>query len=384
MRRLVLLLSILLILDLAMFSAIVPLLPRYADTLGLSKPQVGLLVAAYSAAVVTLAVPVGHLADRVGMRRMTMSGSLLMAAATVALALAGSFPVLVGARIAQGTAGAIAWSAGLAWLAARAPAERRGTYIGWANAAATGGVIAGPLVGGVVTSHLGIRTTFLAAAGISLGLAAWASLEQDGDHSARPRESVRRALRAALAERLIAVSVCVVALVALVGGVLQVLMPLHLGAQGVSRDRIGVYYSVGALLGAMAIALTGRVGDRIGRVPVAIAACAVLGGGIAVLLLPLGALPFAAMLVALAPVQSVMYGVGYPLGADGAEAAHLGHGLVMGVVNLAWGLGAVVGPVAGATLAHAASDRASYAGLVLTCLAAALAIRRTTVARAPA
>src|SRR5581483_9916758 len=137
MRRLVLLLSILLILDLAMFSAIVPLLPRYADSLGLSKPQVGLLVAAYSAAVVTMAVPMGHLADRVGMRRMTVAGSLLMAAATAALALAGSFPILVAARVSQGTAGAIAWSAGLAWLAARAPIERRGTYIGWANAAAT-------------------------------------------------------------------------------------------------------------------------------------------------------------------------------------------------------------------------------------------------------
>ena len=80
MRRLTVYVSLLVMLDLALFSAIVPLLPQFADRLDLSKLETGVLLGAYSGAVVVAAVPVGHLADRIGMRTVTISGSLLMAA----------------------------------------------------------------------------------------------------------------------------------------------------------------------------------------------------------------------------------------------------------------------------------------------------------------
>ena len=120
-RRLTAYVSALVALDLALYSAIVPLLPHLAHQLDLSKVQSGLLLGAYSGAVVVSAVPVGHLADRVGTRSVTVAGSLLMAAATAAFAVSDSFAMLFTARIAQGLASAIAWSAGLAWLAAGRP-----------------------------------------------------------------------------------------------------------------------------------------------------------------------------------------------------------------------------------------------------------------------
>jgi MFS family permease len=166
----------------------------------------------------------------------------------------------------------------------------------------------------------------------------------------------------------------VILLVALVGGTLQVLMPLHLGHHGVSQSTLGWLYAGGAVLGALAITITGRIGDRRGRLPIATIACLLLGVTVAVLLLPLGTALFGAMLVVIAPVQSVLYGVGYPLGADGADRAGLGHGLVLGLVNLIWGVGAVIGPVVGASVATNAGDRAAYALLAVLSLLAGLAI----------
>jgi MFS family permease len=323
-------------------------------------------------------VPVGHLADRGGMRAVTVAGSLLMAASTALFALGGTFPLLVLGRVGQGVASAIAWSAGLAWLAARTPSDRRGSSIALANASATVGMIAGPLLGGAVAGAVGVRAAFLGAAGVSLGFAAWGLTEPDARAHDERESSLRPAMRAAAREQWIAVSLGLIALVALVGGTLQVLMPLHLGDEGVSQSALGLLYAVGALLGAITITITGRISDRRGRLPIARIACPLLGLVVAVLLLPLGTVAFAAMLVVIAPVQSVLYGVGYPLGADGADRAGLGHGLVLGLVNLIWGVGAVVGPIAGAAVADALGDRAAYAMLVLLSFAMGAAVVRVS------
>jgi MFS family permease len=374
MRRLTLYVSALVALDLALFSAIVPLLPHLAGRLDLSKVQSGLLLGGFSGAVLLASVPVGHLADRVGMRTVTVAGSVLMAAATAAFALGGSFPVVLGARVAQGVASAVAWSAGLAWLAARAPEQRRGSAIAIANASATGGMIAGPLLGGAIASAAGTRPTFLAAAGVSLLLAAAGLSEADARAQEGREASFGAALRTAGSDRLIAISLLVILLVALVGGTLQVLMPLHLGDHGMSQSTLGLLYAGGALLGAISITTTGRAGDRIGRLPIARITCVVLAGATAILTLPLGTALFATMLVAIIPVQSVLYGVGYPLSADGADRAGLGHGLVLGLVNVIWGVGAVIGPVVGAALAVHAGDRATYATLAVLSLGSAALI----------
>ncbi|HEY0389174.1 MAG TPA: MFS transporter [Gaiellales bacterium] len=384
MTRLTAYVSGLVAIDLALFSAIVPLLPDIAERLDLSKFESGILLGSYSASVLVFAVPVGHLADRAGMRAVTVAGSLLMAAATAVFAVGDSFALLVVARIAQGLASSIAWSAGLAWLAARTPPERRGGAISVANASATGGMIAGPLLGGTVASAVGVRETFLAAAAVSVGFAVWGAVEHDARAHDEREASFRAAIRAAAASRLIAVSLAVILLVALVGGTLQVLMPLHLGHNGVSQSTLGWLYAGGAVLGAVAITLTGRLGDRHGRLPIARVACPALGLAVAALLLPLGTTVFAAMLVAIAPVQSVLYGVGYPLGADGADRAGLGHGLVLGMVNLLWGLGAVLGPVVGSGIADAFGDRAAYATLVVLSFAVGSAVVRASGPRRPA
>ncbi len=374
MRRLIALVSLLVAVDLTMWSAIVPLLPHYRSEFGLTKVESGWLLASFSLAVVAVSIPVGHLADRIGARRVVAAGGVAMAVATLGLGFAGSFWVLVAARAVQGVGDAAVWGAGVAWVAARAPAASRGAAVSFSNAAAVVGVIAGPFVGGVATSTFGIRPTFAVAAAVSLGLAGWALVEPDVRAGAERRAGVRAALAAALSESLILASVVMILAVAVVGGALQVLVPLHLSAAGVGRSGIGAAYSAGAMVGAVAILVSGRAGDRFGRIPLAAGACAALAVLSGLLALPLSAALVVAVVVASGPVQSILYAVGYPLSADGADRANLGHGIAIGIVNLTWGVGAVVGPLAGPGVAQALGDRASYALLAILAAIAAAAI----------
>ena len=98
-------------------------------------------------------------------------------------------------------------------------------------------------------------------------------------------------------------------------------------------------------------------------------------------MLPLGAALVVAVVVAAGPVQSILYAVGYPLSADGADRANLGHGIAIGIVNLTWGIGAVVGPLAGPGVAQLLGDRASYALLAILAGLAAVAIAASTAGR---
>jgi len=145
--------------------------------------------------------------------------------------------------------------------------------------------------------------------------------------------------------------------VALVGGTLQVLMPLHLGAEGVSQSALGFLYAGGAALGAVHDHHHRRLGDRTGRLPLARAACLATGGAVArCCCCRWDRSDSRSCWWRFIPIQSVLYGVGYPLGADGADRAGLGHGLVLALINVIWGAGAVVGRVLGAAVATHAGD----------------------------
>jgi len=235
-RRLIALVCVLIVFDLALWSAVVPLLPHYRHALGLSTLQTAWILAAFSLAVIVVAVPMGHLADRIGPRLVTAIGTLSMAVATAGLALASSFGELMVARVFQGAADAAVWGAGLAWVAARAPIERRGEAVGYAQVAATIGVITGPFIGGVVTTTFGIRPTFLGMTGLFAVLLVLIALEPDARVEDHRRTGMIAALRASLGESLITASVGMILVVALVGGALQLLVPLHLSSLGVDSE----------------------------------------------------------------------------------------------------------------------------------------------------
>jgi predicted MFS family arabinose efflux permease len=371
MRRLAPIVYAIAFFDALLMFAIVPLLPDYAQVLHLSKTQAGIVIGIYSGAVLVGAIPAGQIADRLGARRITIAGVALMAVSTLVYALAGSFWVLILARIGQGIASAISWTAALAWLSAGTAPELRGRALGGAMTAGSLGALLGPLAAGPLGGWLGIRVPFVLLAGVAAVLTVVSAMAPDvrGGHAVHT--GLLDTIRTALGGRLLAAAVLIMLLVATVSGLLETLVPLRLGADGYSPSAISLVLGlagVGAALTQLAIS---RSYERLGGLRVAfvsIIAMAVLTGVLAV---PEAALTLAIIFVIGTPAVSGQYAVAFPLAAAGADEVGLPHGIVLGVMNVCWGFGFMVGPAAGAAIAEATSDRVSY---VLVTLLALLAL----------
>src|SRR3954453_3228024 len=147
MRRLMVIASAVVFLDVVFYAAITPLLPSYVDDLGLSKTSAGVLSGAYAAGTLVASLPAGFMAARVGARRTLLAGLALLGAASLAFGFGSHIALLDGARFVQGIAGALAWAGAITWLMVTAPESRRGTVIGDVLAIAIAGSLLGPVVG---------------------------------------------------------------------------------------------------------------------------------------------------------------------------------------------------------------------------------------------
>lgn len=359
-------------LDLLLLFAIVPLLPAYQRALHLSKAQAGIVVAAYSAAVLVASVPVGHWADRLGPKRTTVAGVALLSISTLAFGVANSFWVLVAARAGQGTSSAVSWSAGLAWLSADSAPGERGRKLGAAMAYANLGALLGPLAGGPLGGAYGIRVPFVVM-GVAGALLAVAAALAAGPPT-RPIEHVklRRLASVALARGPFLGALVIMLLVAAVSGTLDTLVPLGLGHHGYSAGQITAVLTAGGVISVVANRLAGRAFDRVGGVPVALVAMGGTAAALVVLTAGVSAAVVAAVFVGVTPFITSQYAVAFPLCSLGAENAGMGQAVAFGLLNLSWGAGFAIGPAAGAAIATAVSDRLTYAILVLlTCIVAA-------------
>ena len=363
MRRLLLLVSAVVLVDTMFYAAIAPLLPDYRDDLALSKSAAGILTASYAAGTLVGALPAGWLAGRLGGKATMLLGLGLLTGSSVAFGFAREIVLLDLARFAQGIGGACSWAGGFAWLVAVAPRERRGELIGAALAAAIFGVLLGPVLGGVA-SETSPALVFSCVGVLAMALAAWA-LGTPAEPLAE--QATLRELRRGLRSRPIVLAVWLVALPALFSGTLNVLAPLRLDELGASGLAVGAVFLTAAAVEGVMSPLLGRFSDRRGRMlPLRTGLAA---GAVAAVLLPLpGAVWLLAPTVVIAVgALGVFWTPAAALLSESAESAGLDQGFAFGLMNLAWAGGQVLGGVVGAGLADATADAVPYAILTLLC-----------------
>ena len=150
---------------------------------------------AYAIVFAALLVPAGRVADRIGRKRVFVSGLVVFTLASGLSALAPSVPFLVATRTLQAVGGAMMMPASLGLVLPAFPAEQRALAVGiWS---AVGGVAAalGPPIGGVLV-ELSWRWIFLVNLPIGLIVAAVAlrSLDEARDPSSTGRPDVLGAL----------------------------------------------------------------------------------------------------------------------------------------------------------------------------------------------
>ena len=363
-------------LDALLMFAIVPLLPQYARDLHLSKTQAGIAVGAYSGAVLFGSPVVGHWSPRIGARRLTIFGIALLSIATLALAEVSTFPGLFAVRVGQGLSSAVSWTAGMAWLSEASPSEERGRVLGLAMSCASIGTLVGPVVGGTLGSAYGVKWPFviLGATAAVLTVACLAAPPApEAAQSVPARELVRTVGR----NRLVLAALVVMTLVATVSGTLDTLVPLRMGQAGYSALAITALLTAAGVLATACNYGVGHLFDRFGGVRIAIVSMLATAALVAVAAVFTPAVVVIAVFIASTPPIAGQYAVAFPLCAAGADSEGLSHSSVFGLLNLAWGLGFLVGPAAGAAIAEASADRVTYAILVALTVVVAGAVRRS-------
>jgi EmrB/QacA subfamily drug resistance transporter len=133
---------------------VITALPRMQHDLHVGLATLQWTVNSYGIAFAAGIITAAALGDRLGRRRVFISGLALFTLASAACALAPSAPALVAARAVQGLGGAAVLPLSLTILTAAFPVRRRGMIVGVYGGLAGLAVAIGPLVGGVVTEGL--------------------------------------------------------------------------------------------------------------------------------------------------------------------------------------------------------------------------------------
>jgi MFS family permease len=346
--------------------AIVPVMPVYAHRLDLSGAQQGMVLGATGLAMLAVCLPAGALSDRLGARRLTLCAGLLMAIALFGQSLAGSFPELIGSRLAFGIGYGVMWTAGLSWIAATVPG---GSALGGSVACSGFGGVAGPAAWGVLVQYFGLAIPALATAAVFAALTVGLALLRMPASTDTPSAPVAASLRSAIADRRVICTCAAILAVGLTTGVTALLVPAELHAAGASPARIGLAFSVAGILFAVTSSVTASAGKRALRLPV------VCGGmlAMAAALLP-GSLTSAplvivAMLCGATTARAVLWTVSYPLAAEGAQRSGAGLGVVVGLLNGIWAATAVLGPLGAGLGVEHLSPRTVFGVTEAACLA---------------
>ena len=362
MRRLLVLVSTIMLVDAMLFGALGPLVPGYADEFGLSKAGAGLLVGAFGAGAVLGGIPGGLAATRYGPKRAVLAGLVLLALASFAFAAADGPWALGVARFVQGFSSTMTWAGALAWLTVESPRSRRGELIGIAFGAAVFGAIVGPMFG-AIAEEVSIRVAFGAVGLVALALAAWAGVRRAPRGERESGAAYGRAFR----DPGFVGGLWLNTLPALLFGLLLLLVPLRLDAAGWSAIAIGTVFFAAGLLETAVNPLLGRFSDRHGRllpIRAALAASIAVALAFAVARDPLAV----TILAALAAVTfGGFYTPGIALVSDRAEVVGLTQGLAFGIMNTAWALGNMTGPSVGGALAEVGGDAVPYVLGALLC-----------------
>ncbi|HXF84695.1 MAG TPA: MFS transporter [Anaerolineales bacterium] len=141
--------------------------PIYLKSLGSDEKQIGFILGAFGAAMAITHIPAGRLADRIGRRPLLVAAWIMGLLSTIVMALARELSWFVAGMLGYGLTAFVASP-----LSSYVTAARGNWSISMALSLTTAtfnaGMVLGPVTGGWIAEHFGLRMIYFVAAGFFL------------------------------------------------------------------------------------------------------------------------------------------------------------------------------------------------------------------------
>jgi MFS family permease len=353
-----------------------PSLPLYLQqSFAANYRMVTLIPVVFGAGKWAANLPTGYLLDRLGRRRLMVTGLLLIAAIDLASAATTAFVLFLGLRAVGGMGWAMFGTVATTTMVDRPAADRRGRAIGLFLMSESLGLLLGSVAGGWLYQTAGTTSPFVFEAACML-VAALAVSSWPAPAVTRrdvPASAGRRLLATVLrVPGVILMSVTSAALIAIQTGALVFLFPLYLAERGAMRpETVGYVVGLGMLGRLLALWLGGSASDHWGRLPVLVPG--LLGYGVLLASLVLVTDPVLLGLWSFMIGAGAGFVAGLPTAIVGDRVAPPLQGIAIGWLRTVTDAGMLVGPLVMGTLADAVHLAAAF--LAAGAIAAALGWR---------
>lgn len=330
------------------FGILTPIIPKFAvDTLRMNESEIGLVYSLFAITFAFFMLPAGYWADRVGRKPLIISGILIFATTTLALAFITDKYQFAALRALEGVGAATVTPAAFALTVDLVPENKRGIAMGAEGTAQTLGALGGPGLGGLLAGELGFYYPFYVAAGLAVLCAALVLLiRQPPPRVTEEKPSLFTMFQSWKRNAQQNKALWAVTARGLVMGIVQGLWNLGLilfwyDRLGMTETELGLALTVGMMVMVLATIPFGALSDRAGRRPLMIA------GG-AIMILGLGLNVFITEVWQVFVLVSVeMFGAAMSNPAVGAMLADVmleqERGRVMGAYQMVVALGNIVG-----------------------------------------
>jgi len=365
------------------FGVVVPVLPVYAQSFGVDHVLVGAVLSAFALMRLVASPFVGRMIDLAGERVVLGAGIGIVALSSGLAGVAADYPQLLLLRGLGGIGSAMFTISAMTLLLASTPPHRRARSIGFYQGGFLVGGMAGPAIGGVLSTVSLTAPFFFYAATLAVaGLVGVVLLRPGGREAAatgEPPTPLREVLRDV---RFRAACVASFAQGWSSLGVRSALVPvLVVEVLRGPTAWTGVLFAVAAVAQTVALAPASRYVDRVGRRPAVI-------GSFAVAAVSLAAVPFAPHVVVLGALLAV-YGVatafmGTAPAALVGDAAGARGGRPVAIFSMCSDVGAIAGPLVAGLLVDSFSYGVAFGVAAALLAAASLAAVRIPRERARA
>jgi ACDE family multidrug resistance protein len=291
------------------YGVVAPVLPQLARHFGVSISAATFVITAFALMRLLAAPPTGFLVQRLGERRIYVSGVLIVALSTAACAFANTYWQLLLFRALGGIGSTMFFVSALGLMIRMSPPDARGRVAGMFSGAFLVGSVAGPVVGSL-TAGLGLSAPFVIYGALLLLAAVVVLVSLRNSPLAEPSDSDEPAVTVRVALRHRAYRAALLSNFATgwsLFGLRFALVPLFVAeVLDQSASIAGLALAAFAVGNVAVVMYSGRLSDRIGRRPLLIVGLAASGVTTAVLGLA-HSLPVFMALAVLAGAASGVY-----------------------------------------------------------------------------